>query len=838
MKKKILIVEDERIVAEDMAQCLEVAGYEIVGIAKRGDEAIKLAEEHNPNLILMDIVIRGELDGIETAAIIRDRFQIPHIFLTAYSQEGILERAKATEPLGYLVKPYEEANLISTVEIAMHKAGLDRELASSLEWFYTTLKCIGDGVIATHTDGKIAFMNNKAEVLTGWKFEDASEEPISDIFKIVNEDSGEKVDNPALVSLRTQKSEVLAPRTVLIRRDGTKLPIDDAGSPIRNSNGELIGAVLVFRDISLQREAEKKVINYQSQLENKVEERTDALRERIELESFVTSLSLSLIQLEDQEFDGGLIEILGKLGEFLTLDSCSLFQSATLKSGRALVATHGWRSAKSSHSPVKKLPENCARQDSWWSSQIHQKGYILVNSVEDIPESAGEEREVFAEFGSRSLVVIPMGDDQNLTGLLTLCPADERDWSKEDVRILLMLGQFIGSIIVRRRAETERTKLAEELIQSRKLEAIGKLSGGIAHDFNNMLVPIIGYSDVLIARMEEDGESSNEILAIRAAAESAAGLTRQLLSFARKQILKKTDTSLHEVIRGMRGLLERALGEDISFEVYSNSNSWNILADKSQFEQVIMNLCVNARYAMADGGSIIINLENVSLPQGDFVFLCVEDTGPGMERKVLERIFEPFFSTKGNDGTGLGLSVVLGIVEQHDGKISVDSEPGRGTRFNVWIPRKAKSEVDVQSVRPNSLRAGMTGGSESILLIEDEASVITFVSQALRQKGYHVETAMSVAEAFKVYEENGGLFNLIFSDAMLPDGTGMEVVEKLLDQNKNLCALLSSGYTDHRSLIDMANDRRIAFLHKPYALPDLYKTVRSVLDGEERALLS
>lgn len=838
MKKRILIVKVERIVAECMAQCLARAGYDIVGIAKSGEEAVRISGESKPDLILMDIVNRDDLDGIKTAAIIRERFKIPFIFLTVDSQEGVLERANAMEPLGYLVKPYEEASLVLAVETALHKAGLDRQLAHSLEWFYTTLKCIGDGVIAIGMDERITFMNNRAEELTGWKFEDANERMISEVFEIVNINTREKVNNPALVALRTEDIVTLDPDTVLVRQDGSELPIDDAGSPIRNSEGELIGSVLVFRDISKQYEAERAVKKYQEKMEREVAQRTAALSRRVNLESLVTSISLPLVRLQGDDLSRGLNSALRKLGESLNFDHCTLYQLKKTDSGHIFSVTHEWNSTATGTESARCLPDYTSMANSWWVAQVQQYGYILVNSLDDLPPEATVERELLEKIGNQSMIAIPFGGgDGVLTGSVVLGSSGEGDWNRDDVQILMTLGHFIDSIIDRARAEDERSRLASELIQSRKLEAIGKLSGGIAHDFNNMLVPIIGYSDVIIERMEADGECSEEISAIRDAAESAAALTRQLLSFARKQILKKSRVNLHEIVTGTQKLLQRLLGADISFELYSSPQTWSMIADRSQIEQILMNLCVNAGDAMKSGGSIIVNVENVTLSGGNYIYLSVEDTGPGMDRATLERIFEPFFSTKGNEGTGLGLSVVLGIVEQHEGRISVDSEPGRGSRFNIWIPAAEGAEVE-EEIRPVTARSLAIGGQESILLIEDEASVLQFVSQALRKKGYQVETAMSVAEAFKVYEANGGVFDLIYSDAMLPDGTGMEIVGKLLAGDDSLRALLSSGYTDHRSLVDMANEQRIAFLHKPYSLPDLYKTVRAVLDGEESALLA
>jgi len=825
MKKSILIIEKDGAVTEQLKNCLLSAGYDVCGVIHRGEEAISAVRTLRPALIIYGMELSGELDGVETASIITNRVQTPHLYLIDNADESQMQRIQASHPMGILSLPFEESRLTSAVNLAFEKI----VRGQSSDWFESAFDHIEDGVITTDDDGEILRMNARAEVLTGFDFVAATGASLGEVLHLT-EDS--EMENPARHVLQTAKPYVFASE---IQSGEKTVTVDCKCVPHSNKKGVIAGTVIVLRE---KKEPELVAAPVPAAVEEIVttvvvdDAGTDDLRKRLELESFVGSIVLPLAGVETSQFQPEFENTLKELGEHLGMDYCSALTSVVNTPGEFLAA-YNW--GDPGKGLMAALLGFCGNETTWWHTHLTENHGILLRSGDDIPSGHKEELTRLAATGFESIVALPFDDEAS--GYLVMCAKEAHEWSEETVEVMRKLAKVAGEILKRNRACVEREIRANELVQSRKLDAIGKLSGGIAHDFNNILVPIIGYSDVIIERMEADGESSEEIAAIRSAAESAAALTRQLLSFARKQILKKSRTNMHDIVTDIQQSLTKLLGEETSLEVYSSRNTWNMIADRSQCEQILTNLCVNARDAMKGSGSIIINVENVELPNGKFIYLSVEDTGPGMDRKVLERVFEPFFSTKENNGTGLGLSVVLGIVEQHQGRISVDSEPGRGSRFNIWIPAAAGAEVE-EEVRPVTARSLAMGGQETILLIEDEKSVIEFVSQALRKKGYQVETAMSVAEAYRVYGENAGLFDLIFSDAMLPDGTGMEVVEKLLGENESLRALLSSGYTDNRALVDMANEPRISFLHKPYSLPDLYKTVRAVLDDEDAALLS
>ena len=800
--KRIMVVEDELLVAEDIAECLRFRGFEVCGIAKSSDEALAIAREHKPHLALMDIVIQGDRDGIETAAILRSELEIPVIFLTAYSQEKILERAKTVAPLGYVVKPFEEASLISTVEIAIHKSGLDEELRKSEEWFSTTLSSIGDGVIATDAEGRVKFLNHLAENLTGWQNDEAAGRSIEEIFPILNETTRHPVSNPAVEALQSGQIRELANHTILVCRDGREIPIDDSGAPIRSPEGKIVGAVLIFRDVTEKKTRDKEIFRYQQRLEELVAERTSALAHRVELERAAIEISAELIRLNEENFEQGLFRAMTRIGQILELDGCGIYETSEKDGRRRSLPVCVWTSTAQMEELVEK-DQPAEAEMTHWSQQMAQHSRIVVRTPDDVPPSAKAERALLESLNLKALVCLPLGSAEPVRWTVSFSSHQAQHWGEDDLILFQMFANVLKSVLERRELEAEQKILQQQLNQSQKLEAIGKLTGGIAHDFNNMLVPIMGYADTILDTISP-GQSQEEVKEIRKAAESAASLTSQLLAFSRKQILQKQPLCINSLIQGMEKFLKRLLGEDIRFHIDLHPEIGAVEADKGQMEQVLMNLCVNARDAMPDGGDLWIRTRReIGSEPKDQAIIEVADSGCGIDKATLEKIFDPFFSTKGNDGTGLGLSVVLGVVEQHDGWVHAESEPGRGTIFSIGLPTTTTKAANTAS-EPRTNYEEVWGDGQRILLIEDEPAVLLFVSTALKKRGYHIIPAENKTEAIRVFEQESGRFDLIFTDAKLPDGNGIEVLEHIYQHNPKLPALISSGYTDDRALVDQA----------------------------------
>jgi len=398
------------------------------------------------------------------------------------------------------------------------------------------------------------------------------------------------------------------------------------------------------------------------------------------------------------------------------------------------------------------------------------------------------------------------------------------------------------AVIVNAIEITEHRALEQQLSQRHKLETVGRLAGGIAHDFNNLLTAIIGFSDLLLANHRPSDPSFQDIMNIKQNANRAAGLVRQLLAFSRRQTLRPQVLQLGDLISDLSALLGRLLGENVRLEVVPGADLWPIKADLNQFEQVIVNLAVNARDAMPNGGTMTIRTRNLlaaevaalpyrPLPAADYVLLELEDTGVGIPAEVRERIFEPFFSTKDvGKGTGLGLSTVYGIVKQTDAYIHFDSTVGKGTVFRVFIPRYVAAEGEKgAAVADAEPRIADLTGSATILLVEDEEAVRSFAARALVSRGYRVFEAGSGVEALEVMQEAGGQVDLVVSDVVMPELDGPSLLRELRKTRPELKIIFVSGYAEEAFKKNLPEGEDFHFLPKPFSLKQLAVAVKETL---------
>ena len=388
---------------------------------------------------------------------------------------------------------------------------------------------------------------------------------------------------------------------------------------------------------------------------------------------------------------------------------------------------------------------------------------------------------------------------------------------------------------------TERLSLEAQLRQAQKMESIGQLAAGVAHDFNNMLTIIQGHSSSLLARPALPPEVVDSVQAVYFAAERAAGLTRQLLMFSRKNVMQPELLDLRKVVGNMSRMLERLLGETITLEFQPAVENSFVQGDCGMIEQVMMNLSLNARDAMPRGGRLTIGVETVDIDAvfiethsqahaGRFVRLRITDTGIGMDSATMGRIFEPFFTTKDvGKGTGLGLATVYGIVKQHEGWLEVNSEPGKGSTFDVFLPASDKVPAFAQEEAASA--APVAGGSETILIVEDEPVLRSMARYILEECGYRILEASSGREALDVWNQRANEIDLLLTDMVMPDGvSGADLVERLLASQPRLKVVFTSGYTGNEVNQKMLARTRASFLAKPYTHAELAKTVRDCLD--------
>jgi two-component system cell cycle sensor histidine kinase/response regulator CckA len=390
---------------------------------------------------------------------------------------------------------------------------------------------------------------------------------------------------------------------------------------------------------------------------------------------------------------------------------------------------------------------------------------------------------------------------------------------------------------------SEHKQLSQQLSQSQKMQAIGQLAGGIAHDFNNLLTAMIGYCDLLLLRHSPTDLSFNDIMQIKQNANRAAILVRQLLAFSRQQTLQPKVIDVTEILAELSILLQRLIGPTIVLQVVHARDLWLVKVDQGQLEQVIMNLAVNARDAMVDGGNLIISTGNFvvqtpvqagheTMPPGEYIYIKVEDSGVGIPPENLNRIFDPFFSTKPiGAGTGLGLSTVYGIVKQTGGYVTVESEVGRGTIFSIYLPKNNTVDSQTEGTLTEPSQIADLTGTATILLVEDEDAVRLFSARALRDKGYNVLDASNGYDALKIIEEYGQPVDLVVTDVVMAPMDGPTLASRLSEKIPNVKIIFISGYTEDSFRNQLKENTQVHFLPKPFSLKDLARKVKQVLNS-------
>jgi signal transduction histidine kinase/CheY-like chemotaxis protein len=471
---------------------------------------------------------------------------------------------------------------------------------------------------------------------------------------------------------------------------------------------------------------------------------------------------------------------------------------------------------------------------------------LLVTDLANDPRVTPAHRESFCRRGYRALLAIPVKVGERVVGVLSILSRRDEGFSAEG----LMIGTAFASQAAvalensrlyheTQRAYDELSQTQDQLAQAGKMEAIGHLAGGVAHDFNNLLMVIMGRTELLLTSLDAGDPKRPAIQLIEKTANRAADLTRQLLAFSRKQVLQPAVLDLNAVVSNMGEMLQRLIGEDIALVTVLAPALGRVKADPGQIEQIIMNLAVNARDAMPEGGRLTLETANVDLDaayarkhvgarSGPHVMLALSDTGIGMDPKTQARIFEPFFSTKGpRKGTGLGLAMVYGIVKQSGGNIWVYSEPGQGATFKIYLPQ---IEEPIEAGAGGSALAAPLRGLETVLLVEDDDAVRDLARDILQARGYKVLEARQGAEALRICEQHSGPIHLMLTDVVMPEMTGRALADRLAVLRPATKVLYMSGYTDNAVVHHGVLDPGTEFLQKPFTAAVLARKVREILD--------
>jgi PAS domain S-box-containing protein len=684
--------------------------------------------------------------------------------------------------LSWTAVPRVEDGLIfaSARDVTGLRAAQD-SLQESEENLAITLQSIGDGVLATDARGIVTRLNSVAETLTGWKEADALGRPVGEVFRVVNEHTRLPAEIPAEAVLATGSIQGLTNHTLLLARDGSERPIADSAAPILDRGGLLIGVVLVFRDVTAEREADRALERLNAELEVRVRERTAQLaRSEKRLSDFFENAPDAMVLFDEQ----------GKIAHV----------------NRRTEELFGWKGADLLGESVCCL---LAAEES--------RGR---NALRDFPVQSGSG-------------LAP----RQLTDLWAI----RRDGTEFPVDVSLgPIKSEDGSLVAASfRDETERHRLEAQLNQSQKMEAIGLLAGGVAHDFNNVLTVIRGYSALLAEQLPDDGEAQDAVREIDTAAERATDLTRQLLAFSRRQVLEPEVINLNEAVQEVCLMLNRVIGEDIHLRTTLRPVP-PIRIDPGQLHHAMLNLAVNARDAMPHGGELIFETASVEVDEqymslhpdlrpGSWVVLLVSDSGVGMDERTKAQAFEPFFTTKETGkGTGLGLATVHGIVHQSGGHIWLYSEKGLGTTFKLHFPVAPGVAADLPA---EEVSAPPPRGQETILLAEDERAVRVVTRLGLEALGYHVVEAAEGAEAIAIAKDLSLPIHLLLTDVIMPRMTGREIAQAVQEVRPGIKVVYMSGYTDDAVVRQGVQSAELVFLQKPFTTHALATKIRTALDG-------
>lgn len=642
------------------------------------------------------------------------------------------------------------------------------------------LDTVEQAVIATDINGIISYWNKFAEKIFGWTSAELLNKTAIDY--LIPEESLAESES---VMKQLQEGKSWNGEMILKRRDGTKFPAQLINSPVNNDKGERVGMLGIITDTSENNRTKKENIFLSSQIE--------AQRQR--LNTIIANIP-------------------GVVWES-RLESTESDQYANFVSDYV-------------EKMIGYSVEEWLKKPNFWLEIMHPEdrahAELELKSFIEEEGTAVQQYRWIAKDGSIVWVE---------TQMALIKDEDGKPFSLRGISI---------DVSERKVIEEALQKSEEQLRQSQKLESVGRLAGGIAHDFNNMLTAINGYSDLLLREIGDDDSLKKKVLEIKKAGERSSALTHQLLAFSRRQVLQPKMIDLNRVVTDMNQLLLRLIGEDIQLNIELDGSPTCVEADPGQLSQVIMNLVVNARDAMLQGGDLTVKTERIlfenepvarfaAKTKGTFVMLSVIDNGIGIEPKILEQIFEPFFTTKQvGVGTGLGLSTVYGIVKQSGGYIWVDSEVGKGSEFKIYLPYV---EPVNQDKKEKKRLEQFPYGTETVLLVEDEEMVRDLTRRILELCGYSVIEARNGVEALKICEETEETIALLMTDVVMPQMNGRELSEKVTAMNPKIKTLFTSGYMNDRVMRHGISDDEVNFIQKPFAPDVLARKIRQLLDDKE-----
>ncbi len=672
---KVLIVEDEGIETMDIQQRLVSLGYAAPDIVFTGEEAIQKAEETRPDLVLMDIMLPGEIDGVTAAEQIRARFDIPVIYLTAYADEATLQRAKITEPYGYIVKPFKERELHITIDMALYKHRIERKLKESEKWLSTTLRSIGDAVIATDKRGRITFMNPVAENLTGWRLEECLNKKLTEVFKIINRDTRQPIENPVTKVILEGNIVGLANHTRLIARDGAEIPIDDSAAPIRDDKGNIIGIILVFRDITEREKAEEALTRAKGELETRVLERTAELeaeigeRKRAQKEMQVRANQQTVVAQIGQRALGGsnlgelFHETVKEVAQTLNVEYCKVLELLPGEKELLLRAGVGWKEGLAGHATVGTGIDS-------------QAGYTLLSDKPVIVEDLRTEKRfsgppLLHEHGVVSgMSVIIQGRDRPF-GVLGAHTTRRLKFTEDDIHFLQAIANVLAATIERKRAEEQLREsgrklrhLSSELMTAQETER-KRIAGELHDSVAASLGAIIFSIEKILGQGEQDESTQLGLRELILRVQHVNEETRRIMSDLRPSLLD--DLGIVPAIQWFCREFQKTYSS-ISIERLIDMEETHI---PDPLRTPIFRICQEALNNVAKHSKA--SMVNLCLREGNSrIELTIQDNGQGFDLETVRR--------------GLGLSTMRERTELSGGACIIKSVKGAGTTIRCAWP--------------------------------------------------------------------------------------------------------------------------------------------------------
>jgi two-component system, cell cycle sensor histidine kinase and response regulator CckA len=660
----------------------------------------------------------------------------------------------------------------SRIQAVEEETPAARDLRESQEWLFTTLRSIGDAVVASDEKGRVTFLNPQAEFLTGWSQEEALGKPLGEVLLIerIAPESPESPDGRDASLERLPRMASVTVDAQVVARDGERTPVETKSALIRGNYGRVTGVVRILRDMTERKRAEEFIRRSERRYRNLVEKSQDIIF-TLSREGIITSLNPA-------------------------------FEKST-----------SWSRREWLYRPFADMLNPADAAPAWEAFRKVLRGEYFPPLEMRLRSKTGGE------------IVVECG----------CAPANQEDRP--------------GGIWGIARDMTHRRNLEQRVLQTQKMEAVGRLAGGIAHDFNNLLTTINGHADLMNGALPADSRMRSNLKGILDSVDKAAALTRQLLSIGRQQSASPRPLDVNEVIAGAIPGLSHLADENIALVIDRDAGPVNVLADPNQIERVLSILIENARDAMPKGGTLTISTGDA--PDGDWkpvavtseapsdgqagepsgqVVLTVRDTGRGMTDEIKARLFEPFFTTKPvGKGAGLGLSTVYGIIKSGGGDIQVETAPGKGTAFRLILPRLENPLPIAVAIpaHPAEPRAGV----ETVLLVEDDEDVRFLLSSILKAEGYSVLEAKDGEQALQVTASHPGPINLVLTDLQMPRLGGRRLVETLLPANPGMKAMFMSGFGREDFPDSAAQGSSVTFLEKPFMPKSLVRQIRKVLDA-------